>query len=67
LFVFHFSPHHRAFLALLTAQKEPYSFEQANHDPLWRQALSLELQALEHNNTWQIISLLPQHKPIVYS
>jgi len=48
---FRFSPHHCAFLALLTAQKEPYSFEQVDRDPLWRQTMSTELQALERNNT----------------
>jgi len=32
--VFRFSPHHRAFLALLTAQKELSSFKKADYDPL---------------------------------
>ena len=61
---FRFSPHHRAFLALLTAQTEPSSFEQADCDPRWRQAMSTELQALERNNTWEMVPLPPGHKPI---
>jgi len=64
LSVFHFSPYHRAFLALLTTQKEPSSFKQANRDPLWHQAMSVELQALERNNTWKMVSLPSGHKPI---
>jgi len=59
-----FSPNHRAFLALLTAQTEPASFEQADRDPLWRQAMSAELAALERNNIWQLVPLSPGHKPI---
>jgi len=64
LFDFRFSPHHRAFIALLTVQKEPSSFEQVDCDPLWCQAMSVERQALERNNTWQMLSLPPGHKPI---
>jgi len=51
LSIFCFSPHHRAFLALLTVQKEPSFFEQVDHDPLWHQPMFVELQALERNNT----------------
>ena len=46
LSVFRFSPYHRLFFALLTTQKEPSSFEQVDHDLLWRQGMSIELQAL---------------------
>jgi len=49
LSVFYFSPYHCAFLALLTTQKEPSSFEQANCDPLRHQTMYAELQALEWN------------------
>ncbi|KAL6348342.1 hypothetical protein AAG906_005643 [Vitis piasezkii] len=46
------------------AQTEPSSFEQADCDPRWRQAMSTELQALERNNTWEMVPLPPGHKPI---
>ncbi|RVX15598.1 Retrovirus-related Pol polyprotein from transposon RE1 [Vitis vinifera] len=46
------------------AQIEPSSFEQADCDPRWRQAMSTELQALERNNTWEMVPLPPGHKPI---
>ncbi|RVW14960.1 Retrovirus-related Pol polyprotein from transposon RE1 [Vitis vinifera] len=46
------------------AQTEPSSFEQVDCDPRWRQAMSTELQALERNNTWEMVPLPPRHKPI---
>ncbi|RVX15424.1 Retrovirus-related Pol polyprotein from transposon RE2 [Vitis vinifera] len=46
------------------AQTEPSSFEQADCDPRWRQAMSTEFQALERNNTWEMVPLPPGHKPI---
>ncbi|RVW97878.1 Retrovirus-related Pol polyprotein from transposon RE1 [Vitis vinifera] len=46
------------------AQTEPSSFEQADCDPRWRQAMFTELQALERNNTWEMVPLPPGHKPI---
>lgn len=59
-----FSSKHRAFLAHLTTQVEPTTYDQAVLHPHWCQAMDLELQALESNYTWSIVSLLVGHKPI---
>lgn len=36
---------------------EPSSYTQATLDPLWVQAMNLELQALQTNDTWDIVPL----------
>ncbi|XP_052482955.1 uncharacterized mitochondrial protein AtMg00820-like [Gossypium raimondii] len=60
----HFSPKHRAFLANLTTQTEPKSYEEAALHPHWQKAMDIELQALERNHTWSIVSLPTGQKPI---
>lgn len=60
------SPVHRSFLANITGHTEPKSFSQAILDPPWRQAISIELKALQQNNTWTLVQLLVGHKPIGY-
>jgi hypothetical protein len=40
-----------AFLANITAHREPRSYDQAVHDPLWQDAMNAELEALQQNNT----------------
>lgn len=37
--------------------QEPSSYKQAALDPLWIQAMDLELQALQDNHTWDIVAL----------
>lgn len=55
------SHNHRAFTSNLSIQKEPTSFSQAVHIPQWREAMHKEIQALQANNTWNLV-LLPSHK-----
>jgi hypothetical protein len=55
---------HCAFLANITAHKEPQSYDQAVHDPQWQAAMNTELEALQQNNTWSLVPLPPGHKPI---
>jgi hypothetical protein len=55
---------HCAFLANITAHKEPQSYDQAVHDPQWQAAMNTELEALQQNNTWSLVPLPPCHKPI---
>ncbi|KAH9678684.1 protein kinase domain-containing protein [Citrus sinensis] len=43
----------------ITAGVEPASFAEAVRDPRWREAMKSELQALENNNTWIVVSLPP--------
>lgn len=55
---------HRSLLAHTSSIKEPDSYAQASTDPNWIQAMKLELQALENNNTWDIVTLPPGKKSI---
>lgn len=52
------------FLAAVTATTEPTSFSAAVKDENWRLAMRSELDALERNNTWELVSLPPDKKPI---
>lgn len=44
--------------------KEPTTFKQASKDSKWLDAMQLEIDALEINNTW-IITQIPENKTIV--
>lgn len=48
---------HAAFLSALSSVKEPTTFEEANSEPVWKQAMKDELQALDANRTWNIVKL----------
>jgi hypothetical protein len=41
------SPEYRVYLSNITSQTEPVSFDEANLDPLWREAMKEELYALK--------------------
>ncbi|KAL0423514.1 UNVERIFIED_CONTAM: Retrovirus-related Pol polyprotein from transposon RE1 [Sesamum radiatum] len=59
-----FTPAHIAFIAVLSTLQEPHSYKQAQHSIEWVHAMQEELQALEHNKTWELSSLPPYKKPI---
>lgn len=44
--------------------QEPTSYKQAVLDPHWVHAMGLELQALQANNTWDIVPLAVGKKPV---
>ncbi|CAH9129521.1 unnamed protein product [Cuscuta epithymum] len=54
-----FSCTHKAYLAAITSRDEPKYFSQAVRDPLWRDAMQKEINALEENNTWILVPLPP--------
>lgn len=59
-----FTPSYRKYLATLTTQVVPRSYEEAILDPNWRKAIETELSVLLKSNTWELVRLPPVHKPI---
>ena len=59
-----FSNVHTYFLAAITKIVEPKSFREAVKDPCWREAMAIEIEALELNKTWTIVDLAPGRKLI---
>lgn len=51
------SSSHKVFVNSLSSHTEPSSFKEASLDPNWQQAMTIELRALEANETWSIVSL----------
>ncbi|CAH9071582.1 unnamed protein product [Cuscuta epithymum] len=56
-----YSTRHRMFLGAILAGQEPRSFREAMTDDGWRAAMQNEIQALEHNHTWDMVPL-PHNK-----
>ncbi|GMJ12590.1 hypothetical protein HRI_004928200 [Hibiscus trionum] len=52
------------FLSSTNVLLEPKSYHAAIQDPKWVQAMKEELQALESNGTWSVVSLPPGKVPI---
>lgn len=50
---------HKAFVLSITAHTEPKSFEEAIQSPEWSSAMKAEINALELNDPWVIVDLLP--------
>lgn len=48
----------------LLAESEPVNFEEAIHDQKWIKAMQDELQAIEKNQTWELVDLPSQKKAI---
>ena len=46
-----FSLTHSGFLALITAQIEPKTYDEAVGDPIWQQTMNDKIAALERNHT----------------
>lgn len=55
---------HKVLLTSVSSLNEPHSYAQASTDPEWVNVMEKELQALEDNETWTIMPLPPNKKPI---
>ncbi|RDX98756.1 putative mitochondrial protein, partial [Mucuna pruriens] len=51
-------------MSSLSSIQIPKSIQEAFDHPIWQQAMIDEMQALEHNGTWDLVSL-PPRKTIV--
>ncbi|KAK2354846.1 putative mitochondrial protein [Trifolium repens] len=58
------SPTHKAFLTNLNTTTIPTSLSEALSDRKWKQAMDLEMEALDKNNTWELVSLPTGKKPV---
>ena len=59
-----FSARHKHFLAAITVGVEPNSYRQASRDANWRSAMQSEIDALEKNGTWSLVTLPPGKKAL---
>lgn len=59
-----FSSNNQSFLANISSIREPRFYHEALTDPRWKQAIDLELEALESNHTWDIVDLPPNVRSI---
>lgn len=48
---------HRRFIAAVTSKSEPRSYHEAVQHEDWRNAMAMEIAALEANQTWTLIDL----------
>ncbi|KAG9439601.1 hypothetical protein H6P81_019766 [Aristolochia fimbriata] len=55
---------YHCFFSALTSVYEPSSYREASSDPIWQQAMTKELQALDKAHTWDLVSLPPGKSPI---
>jgi transposase InsO family protein len=49
---------------MFAAGEEPTTFTQAEKEASWRQAMKEEISSIEENDTWKLVDLPPNHKPI---
>ncbi|KAF8646560.1 hypothetical protein HU200_065782 [Digitaria exilis] len=49
---------------LLQIAEEPTNFAEAERDQSWRRVMIEEMQPIEGNKTWRLVSLPPGHRPI---
>lgn len=58
------SPKYQSYLAAFSTIVEPTTFTEACQDPRWVEAMKSEIEALESNHTWDIVSLPEGKTPI---
>lgn len=59
-----FSSNHKAFLAAITSEDEPASYQEALRDKVWRDSMTDEHQKHIENGTWDVTTLPPGKKVI---
>ncbi|XP_073219751.1 uncharacterized protein [Cicer arietinum] len=59
-----FSPTHKTFLTNLNSTHTPSSVSEALSDRKWKQAMDVEMEALNKNRTWKLVTLPIGKKPV---
>ena len=59
-----FSPTHKTFLTNLNSTPTPSSVSEALSDRKWKQAMDVEMEALNKNRTWELVTLPTGKKPV---
>nr|KYP41064.1 Retrovirus-related Pol polyprotein from transposon TNT 1-94 [Cajanus cajan] len=59
-----FSPTHKTFLTNLNSTQTPSSVSEALSDSKWKHAMDVEMEALNKNRTWELVTLPPGKKPV---
>ena len=59
-----YSPSHLCYIANVSCDEEPPSYELAVTDPKWQETMNSELQALIDNQTWSLVPLPFEKCPI---
>ena len=58
------SPNYKSFVFNASTIREPSTYNEASKSPLWCEAMTAEIHALETNQTWSLTSLPPGKTPI---
>ena len=58
------SSSHNSFLTSISKEEEPNNYHEAINNPNWYKAMKEELRALEKNETWVIVQLPKDKKPV---
>ncbi|KAK4346961.1 hypothetical protein RND71_033300 [Anisodus tanguticus] len=53
----------QTYLSVISSITEPTSFKEASKDQHWIDATQAEVDALEQNKTWEIVTLPPRRRP----
>ena len=46
-------------------ESDPYTYEDALYDPIWKTTMKEEFSSLHKNNTWELVDTTPQGRKLV--
>ncbi|XP_076907191.1 putative mitochondrial protein AtMg00820 [Bidens hawaiensis] len=51
-------------MMMFSAIEDPMNYEEASKEEKWVKAMKVEIEAIEKTNTWELVSIRPDVKPI---